>query len=180
MSKPSLLDHLRYALGRLGVAGVLGLTLFVFGAVLHFAGTLNREAQIADTEAAISKAQSRLARAPEPQATPQVQLARFAAAFPRATALGELMTTMNKAAEQHALQIRNAEYRDQLDAASGLKRYQITVPFKAPYPAIRGWLVDTLNAFPSLALDDVQIKRDSIAATDVEARVRLTLYAAAD
>lgn len=179
MSGVALGERLRYRLARLGHAGVAGLALAVFAAALHLGGTREREARLAAIDADIGAARSRLAGASAPAATPQQQLARFHAAFPGPAAFGDFLATVNQAAAERGLAIRNADYREQPDAASGLKRYQVSLPMKGGYPQLRGWLADVLNAHASAALDDIQLRRDTIGAPEVEARLRLSFYVAA-
>lgn len=179
MNRPGFAERWRYRLGRLGTAGFLGAALALFAAALELAAGRPLDARLADTQAAIAALRARAGAAPAPVDIATMQLARFHAAFPPPGAIADMLTTLNTAAAARGLAIRNAEYRDQIDAASGLRRYQVTLPFKGAYPQIRAWLADTLNAHPSAVLEDIQMKREGIAAREVEARVRLSFYVAA-
>lgn len=176
MIKVGLAEQLRYGLARLGRAGMAGLALAVFALALHLGGTREREARSAALAADIAAARARLAGAAAPTATPEQRLARFHQAFPGPSAFAEFLATVNRAAAERGLAIRNADYREQLDAASGLRRYQVTLPMKGGYPQLRGWLADVLNAHASAALDDIQLRREAIGAPEVEARLRLSFY----
>ena len=62
------------------------------------------------------------------------------------------------------------------EGEAGLRRYQVTLPVVAPYPAIRAFLGDVLEQLPTAALEQVAFERKRIGASAVEAQIRLTLY----
>ncbi len=176
MTTATVLARLRYTLRCLGWSGIVGIALAAFALTLQLGATRERETGLDATQAAIAALRKRAASAPTPVETPEMQLARFHQSFPPDGALADLLTTLNQAAAAHGLSIRNAEYREQLDAASGLKRYSVTLPFKGGYMQIRAWLADVLNAHPTAVLDELQMKRENIGAGEIEARLRLSLY----
>ena len=82
----------------------------------------------------------------------------------------------------HSLPVRYAsgEYRLLREAGAPFARYQLLLPARSTYPALRAWLADTLNAHPQVALDEIAMRRDDASDAKVDTRVRLTLYQKAD
>jgi len=52
------------------------------------------------------------------------------------------------------------------------------LPVVGEYAAVRGFVQEALHALPSLALDGAAFKRDGVAAANLEAALRWTLYQA--
>lgn len=50
-------------------------------------------------------------------------------------------------------------------------------PVRGPYPQIRAFLDGTLAAMPAVALDGLVLERKSIGDGNVEAQIRMTVYA---
>lgn len=74
------------------------------------------------------------------------------------------------------LVLSQGEYKSAYDKASRVSTYQIVLPVKGPYAAIWQFTLQALRAMPFASLDEVSFRRDAIADTAVEARIRLTLY----
>lgn len=74
------------------------------------------------------------------------------------------------------LTLSQGEYKLSYDKASRVTAYQVILPVKGGYQAIWQFALEALRALPFAALDDVGFRRDTIADTQVEARVRMTFY----
>src|SRR5262249_2272198 len=83
------------------------------------------------------------------------------------------------AAAAESLVIETGEYRFAREPGSKLVRYQMTLPVRGSYVSIRRFVVRALNEVPGLALDNLDLRRESVASRSVEARVLFTLYVAA-
>jgi len=77
-----------------------------------------------------------------------------------------------------ALAWRQAEFLHSDDAALGLTRLQISVPVTGSYPALRQALVRALQDMPALAVDQVLFQRQSSGDTELQARVRFSIWMA--
>jgi len=75
-----------------------------------------------------------------------------------------------------ALAWRQAEFLHSDDAALGLTRLQISVPVTGSYPALRQALVRALQDMPALAVDQVLFQRQSSGDTELQARVRFSIW----
>ena len=91
-------------------------------------------------------------------------------------ALGSMVGTVFELAEKHGLTLSQAEYKLELDKAGGFHVYQMRLPVRGTYPRLRGFVDATLARIACAALDDVDFKREGIAATEVEARLRFLFY----
>ena len=78
-------------------------------------------------------------------------------------------------ARQAKLVIKQGEYRLTPDKDGQFARYEMSLPLQGAYPQIRDLTAQWLLDHPALALNEISFKRDGIAQTQTDARVRLTL-----
>lgn len=158
----------------LGIAGVTAIGLLVGCAAFYHAGLRPAKEQAAGLRAALERSH---ARGERPAATGEEALAVFYRNFSGGSALDALHLVLEAAAlERVAIDL--GEYRVARERGAKLTRYQITLPVKGEYRAVRRFVARALNDVPGLALDGLALRRESVAATTVEARVQLTLYIA--
>jgi len=79
-------------------------------------------------------------------------------------------------ADQRGVLPHKGVYHFDAAPAHAFVTYTAELPLEGDYPAIRGFLEDTLLQIPFAALDTIDFKRDSVASGSVQASVRLTLY----
>jgi hypothetical protein len=96
--------------------------------------------------------------------------------LPAAHELDQIFRTLFQGADSHALLVKEALYRSESDGGERLRGVHVVVPVRGTYPAIRSWIEETLAANPSLSLDDIAFKRDSVAAGQLEVSVAFTLW----
>jgi hypothetical protein len=160
---------------RLGLPGVIGLALLVVVVAFYFGGLLPAEAERGELRSELAHRARKATTAPAAR-EPQDLLGEFYGHFgPPAEALAALRTIFDAAAAE-GVAVDLGEYRVTREPASRLLRYQIVLPLKARYPAVRRFVARALNDVPGLALDDLSLRRESAAASSLEARVRLSLY----
>jgi hypothetical protein len=178
MAIPRLI--LSETLQRLGRPGVIGVALLVsslgltVSTLLPSWQDLNR--QRIKAAAAQEFKRTAAARAPAPDDSPAAQLRAFYAMFPPHTNASESLSQMVAAARESKLQLSRGEYAIVTDRQTGLVRYRMTLPVRGEYTQIREFVAASLKAVPALALDEVIFERPSVSETQVQARVRLTLY----
>lgn len=79
-------------------------------------------------------------------------------------------------AAANGLVLAQADYRLATDTAGHFNTYQIRLPVKGPYQAVRRFCMQMLLAMPFASLDELHFRR-SLAASDViEVNLQLTLY----
>jgi hypothetical protein len=84
--------------------------------------------------------------------------------------------TLFAIAAKTGLVLQQAEYRAAFDRNSRVTTYQILLPVKGSYQAIRQFSEQTLLAISFASLDEVNFKRDTISNGTIEAKLRFTLY----
>ena len=128
---------------------------------------------------------SRYAIEPEPVAAPQVvaapatdehHLALFYGTLGERRHTEQQVKALFALAAKSGLVLRQGEYKAAYDRNARLHSYQVTMPVKGNYGAIWRFALGALRAIPFAALDEISFKRDAIGDTQVEARIRLTLY----
>jgi hypothetical protein len=167
-------------LQRLGRAGVIGIALLAFTLSLTVSNLLPSWQELKRERARLAAAQESLrtaaARAPAPDDSPAGQLQAFYAVFPLHTEDPEPLAHVFAAARDSGLQLSRGEYAVVTDRQTGLVLYRITLPVRGAYAQIRAFVAASLRAVPALALDELTFERRNISETQVEARIRFTLY----
>ena len=164
---------------RFGWQGSVGMLLTLASAALYIFAVRPAQTEFADAAATVSSleqhARGDAGRPPRPLTTNE-KLDAFYQFFPEATSTPQLLDKIFAAALDQEVGLEQGEYRLTLDRESRLARYQITLPLKAPYLRIRGFVEEVLQQVPAIALDDISFKREIITATAVEAQIKFTLY----
>lgn len=109
--------------------------------------------------------------------TPAQQLADFYAHFEHSPKLTELLARLNSIAKASGLELASAEYR--LSSSGGeqrLLRYQVVLPVSGSYKMIRVFVARALRELPTMSLDLVQLERETIGDTTVEAQISFTFH----
>jgi len=183
MSRPSaagVLLRLRLALLRANPLTLAAAVLFV----AMLAGTLWMMRAVWAQQAAREQWQAKAARAaaatpadaaPALSAAPD-NLALFYASLGRRRYAEQQVRTLFALAAKNGLTLAQGEYKRGYDRDARVYTYQIQLPLKGSYVAIWQFAMDALRAIPFGALDDIGFRRDAIGDTQVEARLRLTLY----
>ncbi|HEU4843822.1 MAG TPA: hypothetical protein VFT05_06130, partial [Burkholderiaceae bacterium] len=81
-------------------------------------------------------------------------------------------------AAKAGLTLRQGEYKAGIDRNARLVTYQVTLPVKGSYNDVSNFSLMALRAIPFASLDELSFKRENIGDTQLEARVRLTLFLA--
>jgi len=167
-------------LQRLGRPGLIGIALLVVGLSLALSTVWPSWQELTRVRAKAAAAQERLrtaaARAPLQDDSPAGQLRAFYAIFPLHTDASESLSHMFAAASESGLQLARGEYAIATDRQTGLVVYHMVLPVRGGYTQIREFVAASLTAVPALALDELTFERPTISETQVQARVRLTLY----
>jgi len=164
------------ALGASGLAGVAmiltAMLLFATAVQERQAGTQRLEQQAA----ALQARQDSSSPHPGSAATPEDELRAFVDYFPSVTTLQDWIERIQAAGAAAGVTIERTDYKLASEQAAGLSRYQIMLPVKGTYGEIRAFVAGLLEAVPALALVDIDLKRDAIGASAVEARLTLALF----
>ncbi|MFD0668900.1 hypothetical protein ACT80S_14365 [Ramlibacter sp. MAHUQ-53] len=99
--------------------------------------------------------QALLAAAPEPQAQ---------------------LRTLAARAEAAQVQLARADYQRRAVPGVPLVQWQVSQPVRARYPQLREYIEAVLRALPTASLDQVSMRRESVGADELEARLRWSLW----
>ena len=86
------------------------------------------------------------------------------------------LKTIFALAQKYGVAIAAAEYKTSFDKVSHLHSWQIALPVRGSYAALRQFSEQVLLAIPFAALDELRIKREAIGSPQLDARLRFTLY----
>jgi Tfp pilus assembly protein PilO len=174
------LGLLRDIAARLGWTGRLGLLLLAAAFVLHVlrVGALERELATLQTEAGNLQQRLRSGQslANKPNESSAEQLAAFYAYFPNSDSAPAMLGKIHAAAAANGIVLRSGEYKFERQPDQRLSRYRITLPVVGSYTQVRRFIAAVLADVPAASVDEIQMRRESIASTSLEARIRLSLY----
>lgn len=174
--KISLSTHLTFLLHRHGWPAAVGLLLMVAVWPLAHFGADSARVQTAALQQAQAAQRERLARQPDPEADQVTRLAEFEAGLPLAEGAIQAVRHIHRSAAEHDVVLSTGEYRLVNESGGRLQRYQITLPADGTYPDVRAWMADVLNELPTMALDELSLKRNEVGESRVQARVRWSFY----
>ncbi|KVP91448.1 hypothetical protein WJ95_08005 [Burkholderia ubonensis] len=165
--------ELRRAFGLPGLAGVLMLG----AAAVLYAAVANVEA---DTRAMRDPAG--LARAARSHPAGERHAAADAVAldalpdlFPRFSQSADDIAAIFAQARDSHLTLGTAEYQVTTDSGARFARYQVLLPVKDQYGAIRQFVARVLNNVPNAALQEIHVARPAVNGNVLDARVRFEL-----
>jgi hypothetical protein len=165
-------------LERIGTSGVIGLGLLAFAAMWFGNAVLPQRVALRE----LHEQEAQLARAAGP-ATAQIaapiaadQLTRFYGMFPTQQQLPQRLKEIYAVADQRAVRLEQGEYKLQAERGARLARYQMVFPLRGRYDEIRGFVGDVLDLMPTLALEDLSLKREAAGDERLDARIRFVLY----
>jgi hypothetical protein len=159
---------------RAGAGTCVAIALLVAGLVT-WAWLLPQRAALQEELARPLPAPSALVQAPPPPSANE-NLALFYATLGEKRYAEQQVKTLFDLAGKSGLTLAHGEYKFGYDKASRVTTYQIALPVKGPYRNIWQFALGALAAVPFAALDEVSLRRDTIADPTVEARLRFTLY----
>lgn len=172
MTAAPLMTRLRYLGRRAGWPALAGATLLAAAGAIEFDSLPAARSKLADVRAAIVKARAQR-NVPE-RAT--ADAANLLAALPARDALEGIVAAIHQAAAAQGLATGAGEYRSRKEAGGEVLRYEIALPLKGAYPALRAWLADLAAQQPALAIDELNLHRSTAEAGQVEGRLRLFLF----
>ncbi|AYH41984.1 GspMb/PilO family protein [Azoarcus sp. DN11] len=171
---------LHEAVRRLGLPGLGGALLLAAAAagtlsvVLPGLGARERAGQ----QVLRAQAQAAAARRGEvPDALPPArQLDDFYAGLPPQLAATKAIDGLYTAADAEKISLARGEYSLAVEQGSDMARYQILLPVRGTYAQLRRFLDAAIAKVPGLSVEDLDIQRKEVSETELEGRIRMTLY----
>ncbi|HEX7906611.1 MAG TPA: hypothetical protein VF534_00775 [Paraburkholderia sp.] len=172
---------LRFELQRtFGLQGLLGALLIGAAAIVTVSAT---SVESGSHDALVPAQTSRAARTAGAQhATHErsavgdaVALDTLPALFPGFTQSADDIAVIFAQAHDSNLTLGSAEYQVTTEAGAPFTRYQVLLPVKDQYSAIRRFLAAVLNNVPNAALQAIHVERPAVDGNILDARVRFEL-----
>jgi hypothetical protein len=167
------ISHLWHTLGWPCAIGAACLALSVFA--LQQGEALAERQQQLRAQLTVMAKQAALPQAPVTLDADADSLAAFHAYLPAHDSIPEQLKALLEVAQKSGVTLAKADYKPQEDGNTAFLRYQITLPVKAEYAQLQTFIVDALQALPTLTLDYVLFKREQIEAGEIDARIQFIL-----
>lgn len=179
LSQAELLLCARMLATRFGWPGFVGLLLIAAWGVGEFIWLPQQQAGIERSEAesrALRREIVRLNAEGERNLAPQARLEALLAAFPARRQLPDELTRLNETLAAAGVRVDSAEYQPDSGKGGDFSALTVIMVVKLPYPRLRALFDAVREKMPTVAIDDVQLKRDAIGSGEVEARLRFKLF----
>ena len=169
-------DIVSYQIRQLGWHGVLGL-LLIFGSLAYLllqATPKANQLQQLQFDAANFNTSSKLYA--QDHKIEQFDVVKdFYRLLPLQNEANNKISMILNAATNAGLSLERVEY-DQPLSHHPVTQYQIKLPVKGSYVQIRQFINEVLNAIPTIALNDVSMRRDDVATDVLDTKIQFTLY----
>jgi hypothetical protein len=163
-----------WTISRTGRSGLVGLGLLLAAALFLVSTHLKVAAEVEALRADLVSTQRQARTAVSDRvADPSAALLTLPARADLPEVLGQLFREATRA----RIAVDTAKYEIKAMKSSGLVRFQITFPVTGPYPQVRAFIDATLGTMPAVALSELALERKSIGDGNVEAQIRMTVYA---
>lgn len=102
-------------------------------------------------------------------------LKNYYAALPHEEERFAVVKRILLAAEENGVVAQQVDYKLETDAQTKVTRYQMTLPMQGEFSRIQAFLVDVLNENRSVSIDSLNIKRESLERSEVDAQVQFSI-----
>lgn len=120
--------------------------------------------------------QAQLTQTAAPAApAPQDPMAAFRAVLRADAEKSEVARALWRAAADAGLQTSRVDYRSGAATAAGFSRFELTLPVSGQPAVIRRFAFSLLEQYPGLALEKIELQRESAAQDQVEAQLAFVL-----
>ncbi len=172
---------------RLGLTGLIGLALIIISIgsyIIIFLPTQSQLVQSKDNLLQLKNSATKHVILETAQRDPANEMRNFYAAFPNGTSLSSSLRLIQKLAIKQKLELNRGDYKLVLTQAEPqnnvLARYEIRLPISGKYTQMRTFIADVMYEIPSLALTELQIKRESSTSPLVDAQMVFAMFVKAD
>ncbi|MES2534455.1 MAG: hypothetical protein V4632_01150 [Pseudomonadota bacterium] len=170
----------RIALARFGWANGLACGLCMAAIIGGLSGIPYLQKRSEAQELALTRARQALQSAaiitPASPPLAEERLGKFYDALGEKRHAEQQLKTLFAIARKSGLALNQAEYKSGADGNGRFHTYQILLPVKGSYAAIRQFCEQSLLAIPFASLDEMSFKRDAVSNRSVDAKLRFTLY----
>ena len=167
------LPRAAWTVGRTGRAGLVGLGLLLAAALFLVSTYLQVSRDVDALRADVAAARARAPSSADEELRPAAPLQ----ALPTREESPAILRELFGKATQARLAVDIARYELGAAKAGGVVRYQVAFAVTGPYPQVREFLDSTLETMPAVAISSLALERKSIHDGNVEAQLRMTVYA---
>ena len=168
--------RLETLLRRLGAAGVLGVGVLLACVAFYVSALAPAEEEAKAQRAALERLRARAPNQPVSSGGRADDLRRFYLLFPQPADLNRELERLHRLARIAGLDLAQGEYRLER-RVTGLWAYRVTLPVRGSYAQFRDFVSAVLKDMPIASIDALRFERKRAADTQLEAQVRVTLYA---
>ena len=167
---------LQERLRRIGPVGLAAVAVGVLALGVVCAGVLPQWQSVREADASVQvgrvkRGEVKIAIKPEQQALDSLRQQ-----LPGQPQASELIERLYHLASAEHISLARGEYALGVDPKTQLARYQIVLPVRGSYPQIRAFIKGLLKQLPTLVLEDLELQRKRIGDSELNARLRMTLY----
>ncbi len=167
-----------WTISRTGRSGLVGLALLAAAALFLLSTHLRVAADVKALRADVASAQRQARTAAAEEVGDPVPAEDTV--LPARSDMPAVLRQLFAKATDAKLAVDTAKYEIDATRGNGVVRYRIAFPITGPYPQIRAFLDATLATMPAVAIKDLALERKSIGDDNVEAQIRMTIYARSD
>ena len=172
--------QLQLAVRRLGWANAVAIALLLLACCGFFVVLPQLRMRDAQSRIVLDLAQKALAQ-PQAVAAPALSeaeqhLQAFHDLLGESRFAEQQIKTLFSIAAKNNLSLSQGEYKLLHEQSGGFDAYAIVLPVHGQYGAIRKFCQQVLLAVPFASLDQVDFKREAVNSTNLEAKLRFTLY----
>lgn len=174
-----MLRSSRNLLPMLGLPGIVAIGISVMCIPFYFSSVRPLQERLNMAEAVEKSLHDQTMGSGKPSralTTPSEELEEFYKYFPSEKDSPVWLGKMVQAAEKNGLSLSHGEYVVTRDKDGQLLRFRITLPVHGKYRQIRNFLSLLNSEIPMMALENVQFERKDVLDTDVQVKIKLTLY----
>jgi len=166
---------------RLGWFGFAGVLMIVLWGIAEFAWLPRMNEQIERSELESRSLRQQIVRINAEgvrNLDPQVRLEALLVEFPTRRQLPQELARLEKTLTEIGVRVDKTDFQpDTVNSFKGdFSATAVSMTLKLPYPKLRAALDAVREKMPTVAIEDVQVKRDAIGSTEAEVRLRFKLY----
>ena len=170
-------EALRRALRRAGWAGAAGGLLLALAVAIDHQAASSFETR----RAALAAERNDLLRggeAAQPLRTgvDRDTLSAFYDGFPARAELPALLSALQVQAETHGVDIDRSDYRIAEETGAPLQRVVMSLPVRAEFGALYGWLAELVATTPHVGLEALSLRRGDTRSGFVDGELRLLVF----
>ena len=98
----------------------------------------------------------------------------FVDSLPPMSAVPDFVASLQRRADEGAVQIDRIEYHMQPELGDAVRRYRLSFPAHVDYPHLRPWLEALMHDYPNLALDELSLRREVDGGEELDAHLTLS------